>query len=1046
MLTDWYIDSHLDRHASLGSRGPRPGSLAGLHEARKANLAQYFTPEPIANFIWNLVSPAMDRALGDNTGAKIAILDNSVGTGRLFRFADPGKHFLAGVDIHAVSVNALVPTLEQTGFDCEIRVSGMECIRPRGFGVGLLNPPFSIHLETPLLEPLPCTSWGRFGPNTGADSHEYALHQALRACGIVVAVVARTFAERAMADECLKKRLVAVFHCPSRSFAEEGVDVAVSLLVFDSVSRNHRGIDIEPVALSNWDAQTPDLGLSCQTTRQERPQLNPVQVRDEKPSITLPVTGDPVVAVGHDGRRIILKFRCGLTQAKVMNAVLGEPLARQTFEAHRYPDGMTYTGQGKLDIEVHLLQEDPLASLRNLLNEIRTAGGMPQIDPGLWSYLRRRMRQNAVSRTPLRHTIWVEGAACGPGVTGKAKKTHLAVSGIWGSPVIKAGQAVTFARDGDGYAFTLAGEAFKIPSDELGKRFAIETANEDGETGRWEVKHEGRLAAFPDLALALRKRAARLGIDRWLDWDYQLDDLIETSMGRVGCIVSWEMGLGKGRLAAALCVMGGMKRNLITVDASLVPEIVEELSGLPIPPESWQVIASPGDLACLKTINVISYQKLRQPLCDKHPRRTYARMLRRRIGIMVSDEGDLVKHSNTQQSRALRMVSPKKRFILSGSPLDYPRDILPQLAFTSGDGTALQPYGILRGYLERRHIASTAYMPRGVDAFRDHYVELEWVTNEFAESLQTGAKREIPRIVDLPRYRTMLAPHVKRRLAAEPDVAKFVQIPRHETIVTTLEWDEGHLLHYLTVAEDFVEWYRRAKSAAANGLKAMNLVAILAKLQAVRFACNYPQRPSEFGSHGKLTTKQFYALDRLEELVAGGHKTLLFADSPGNLELLGRELDRRGIDNLVFHGEIPIGKRTKAFKERFRRGDCPVMLASFGVTRRGHNIPEADRVILFNRLWSAREEAQSIARLLRPQQTREVLVERIHIKGSIDEYQAQMCAHKSDAARAGLDYGSPQMADAAYEHLETILGRFCEQLAKLRGCQRHDLRKSLQAA
>ena len=652
-------------------------------------------------------------------------------------------------------------------------------------------------------------------------------------CGLA-ASWARTFAERAMADECLKKRLVAVFHCPSRSFAEEGVDVAVSLLVFDSVLRNHSGIDIEPVALSGWDAQAPDLGLSCQTTRQERPQLNPVQVRDEKPSITLPVTGDPVVAVGHDGRRIILKFRCGLTQAKVMNAVLGEPLARQTFEAHRYPDGMKYTGQGKLDIEVHLLQNDPLTSLRNLLNEIRTAGGMPQVDPGVWAYLRRRMRQNAVSRTPLRHTIWVEGAACGPGVTGKAKKTHLAVSGIWGSPVIKAGQAVTFARDGDGYAFTLAEEAFRIPSEELGKRFDIEIANKDGETGRWEVKHEGRLAAFPDMAHALRKRAARLGIDRWLDWDYQLDDLVETSMGRVGCIVSWEMGLGKGRLAAALCVMGGMKRNLITVDASLVPEIVEELSGLPIPPESWQVIASPGDLACLKTINV------------------------------------------------------------------------------------------------------------------DHYVELEWVTNEFAESLQTGAKREIPRIVDLPRYRTMLAPHVKRRLAAEPDLAKFVQIPRHETIVTTLEWDEGHLLRYLTVAEDFVAWYRKSKNAAANGGKAMNLVAILAKLQAVRFACNYPQRPSEFGSHGKLTTKQLYALDRLEELVAGGHKTLLFADSPGNLELLGRELDRRGIDNLVFHGEIPIRK--------------------------------------------------------------------------------------------------PAVADAAYEHLETILGRFCEQLAKLRGCQRHDLRKSLQAA
>ena len=87
------------------------------------------TKKQKARFMWNLAAPAMDRALCDN----------------------------AGVDIHEDSVNALLPALEQTGFACEIRVSGMECIRPRGFGVGLLNPPFSIHLENPVLEPLPCT-------------------------------------------------------------------------------------------------------------------------------------------------------------------------------------------------------------------------------------------------------------------------------------------------------------------------------------------------------------------------------------------------------------------------------------------------------------------------------------------------------------------------------------------------------------------------------------------------------------------------------------------------------------------------------------------------------------------------------------------------------------------------------------------------------------------------------------------------------------------------------------------------------------------------
>jgi hypothetical protein len=48
-MVDWYASSNLGTHASLGSKGPSPGSLAGLHEARKANLAQYFTPETVAN-------------------------------------------------------------------------------------------------------------------------------------------------------------------------------------------------------------------------------------------------------------------------------------------------------------------------------------------------------------------------------------------------------------------------------------------------------------------------------------------------------------------------------------------------------------------------------------------------------------------------------------------------------------------------------------------------------------------------------------------------------------------------------------------------------------------------------------------------------------------------------------------------------------------------------------------------------------------------------------------------------------------------------------
>ena len=48
-MVDWYASSNLGTHASLGSKGPRPGSLAGLYEARKANLAQYFTPKTVSD-------------------------------------------------------------------------------------------------------------------------------------------------------------------------------------------------------------------------------------------------------------------------------------------------------------------------------------------------------------------------------------------------------------------------------------------------------------------------------------------------------------------------------------------------------------------------------------------------------------------------------------------------------------------------------------------------------------------------------------------------------------------------------------------------------------------------------------------------------------------------------------------------------------------------------------------------------------------------------------------------------------------------------------
>lgn len=1030
---------------SLGSQGPRPGSLAGLHQVRRENLAQFFTPEPLARFVWEIVRPAIDRAIQEGNGAKVALLDNSVGSGRLFQFADPEKHYLAGIDVHKESIAALIESAESAGFECDFQSAGMEDLQARNFGVGIINPPFSIHLESPNLKSYPCTTWGKFGPNTSAMSHAYALYQALDACEIVAAILPSGFAEKLENDPGISGRLRAIFSLPPGSFSEEGTAVAVSVAIFD-----HRKCKEAParVKVQDIDFLPPDLRLSCSFIRWYRPGIRVAGTDDSRPSITLPVTGDRRVRIGHSGRKIGLSFRCGLTQAKVLNAMYRDAVQKTNgTDLHRYPKGVEFEGQGVLDLEVHLMQPNPVESFRQFAASIEVAGGLPDVDPGLWNYLRKRARQVLRQSTPFAHDVFVPGNTPGERepVTGKALKTHLADPGVWGSAVVRAGQECLFTpEEGGGYGYEVKGKPYRISREDLSERFEVcRGATRSG----WTTVYPGKSAAFPRLANQYRERAKKLGVDRFLSWDFQFADLTELFVSPKGSIVAWDMGLGKARLAAGIVLLSGTRHGLVVVEPHLIPEMRRELSGLPISSLDWHVIEAEEDLSDLRKINVISYNRLRA-LVDgsKSKRITYARRLRHRIGVLVADEGHLLRNQDTLQSGALWSVGARRRFVLSGTPVaSYSRDILPLLAFTAGDGTAAQPYGLRRGYLEPRFRTSMSFACRGVEKFKDDFLCLEWVTREFDEDLRSGAKREIPRIKNLQRFRETIAPHLKRRLASEPMVTKHFRIPTPEKQVTTIDWDPAHLAYYLEISEEFAQWFRSEAEAAGKACRNVNLVALLARIQAVQLAANYPQGGVRGRMFAGLTSKQEFLLDRLEQYSRDGHKTILYARWPALLELFARHLDKRGIETVVLHGKRPIDERTEDLDRRFRFGNAPVLLASLGVTQTGLNIHQADRVIFAERDWSHKTEEQAAARTLRPQQDKTVLIEFCHLLGSVDEYMAQMVEMKASSAHAGIDWSTPDRSEEEFLHMDTILGRFCEDLRVKLGCDHLGLRKTLVA-
>lgn len=319
------------------------------------------------------------------------------------------------------------------------------------------------------------------------------------------------------------------------------------------------------------------------------------------------------------------------------------------------------------------------------------------------------------------------------------------------------------------------------------------------------------------------------------------------------------------------------------------------------------------------------------------------------------------------------------------------------IAFTGGDGTAAQPYGYRVGYLEPNWIKTVEQAMRGVDRFRDDFVVLEWVTWQFAESLQEGAKREVPKIGNLHRYRAMLAPHIKRRLVAEPEVSKYIKVDPPEFEVETVQWDREHLATYLRAADEFAEWYRKSR----NDSKACNLVTILARNRAVHFAANFPQ----FGMEGVdsvlgLTSKQRAVIARMKAIAQEGKQAIVFAENPGVLDLIARELDADGVDTVRFHGDIPIKKRVADKDKRFLTGLATGLLATKASGRAGYNLPNADYILFYDRSWTWRIEYQAMRRALRWNRKGILKVLYFHLPGSIDVYQDQMVAHKRDATQA----------------------------------------------
>lgn len=1020
----WF--SPLIDHASRGSRAARPGSLAGLHEARKQHVGQFFTPPELAALLWRMIDPMVKAER-----KALTVLDNSAGVGRLFWPAPTDRCRFHAIDLDGEACDALSAAAAAADLDMEVLNAPLQDASPGRADVALLNPPFGLTLTGRALRPYAgITTWGPDGPMTAAQSIPYAIAHALEACPLVLAIVPATFDPTDWPH-------IAPFHgatvdLPGGLFRAEGTEVRVKIVVFAwaACGASHR------LVVSDVANDTPELPLDWMT-RNGSPLAPFVAGMDfEESTIAGSVTGDRTVRIGHDGRKLRLAFRCAFARAKVMNAVLRSRCG-PSIEGIRRPTGIEFAGQGWMDLENWLITGRPMELLATLEAKIRELDCEPVVDLGFRRHLERRAKASAIASTPFRRWAMadrigdLDSQPEGVEIAATAKKLHLANPKQWGSPAIRPTDSLTIvtvtAEGARAYEVRRAGVPLRTcTAEEVAKDYTLELAAGRG----WSLVHKGRAETYPELAAVRLQHARDTGAAAFLSsWAYQLQDLVELTIGTRG-VCGYKMGMGKTRMALGLALTGG-EANLIAVPAHLIEEFEEEISKIGLQGHLWQIIRSEADCRKLRKINIVSITKLRAPIVPGAGRRTIARLLRRRIHTLIADEADTVRNRNTAQTQALWAISPKRRYGMTGTPAsNYIRCALPLIVWAGGDGTAAQNYGDNHPYTTCTNIHSMQASRRGTDVFAERFVTIEWAVREFTEDLREGAKREIPRLRNVSLFREAIAPHILRRVHHEPEVAAHINIPVPTRTHHLLDWDYAHLAAYIDAAENFANWYRDAAEKAGKKGNKVNMIALLARIYAVFATANVPERLTEGPGSGfrGLTTKDRKAIELATRFTAEGKKSVIFASSPETLAKLAHQFAKASIETVTYDGTIPIGRRTKMIKA-WKKGPVPVLLASYGAAQLGLNWAQGCRVIAYNREWSPRTEEQAFARVLRPQQINTVEIHYLELKGSIDLYMRQLVEHKDSAAAAGIDY-EDQMVEEDFLHLDTIIGRFVEGMAK----------------
>lgn len=144
-------------------------------------------------------------------------------------------------------------------------------------------------------------------------------------------------------------------------------------------------------------------------------------------------------------------------------------------------------------------------------------------------------------------------------------------------------------------------------------------------------------------------------------------------------------------------------------------------------------------------------------------------------------------------------------------------------------------------------------------------------------------------------------------------------------------------------------------------------------------------------------------LEQLAEVVAGGHRALVFSQYTGFLAEVRERLDAAGVAYAYLDGT---SRDRPTIIRTFTEGTAPVFLISLKAGGFGLTLTEADYCFLLDPWWNPATEAQAVDRTHRIGQTRSVMVYRLIARDTIEEKVRALAQRKAALFTGVMDDGN----------------------------------------